>query len=181
MSDIRTRLLALRQQLGSVDPTKDQVAGNNTIDTGLREQLSALEAQLVYQSSQLKNPDAPQIAKTKAQITATQAQLAAIDGRFKHDRGGNVALASAVGEYERLDTERRSEEQALFNSLQLLQQASIGADDQRLYLSTYVRPVAPEISTYPERLKSILVLALVSGLIWLIGTLLGKSVMDHVR
>ena len=181
MTEIRNRLTALRTQIGAINPTKDQDAGNAQLSYALRTQLTDLEAQLSYLSSQLHSPDAPQIVRVKAAIAATQRQLAAVDARVGHGQPGQTALASAVGEYEQLDSERAAAEQLLFQSLARLQEASIDADSQRVYVSTFVSPALPQSSTYPERLNSILIVALVAGLAWLLGALVGKSVMDHAR
>ncbi len=181
MTEIRNRLTALRNQIGSIDPTKDENVGNVALSNTLRQELTQLESQLAFLSSQIHSPDAPQIVKTKAEIAATQRQLAGVDARVNRTQSGNVALTTAVGEYEQLTAEEQAAEQLLFQSLGQLQQASVQADSQRLYMSTYVRPASPESSTYPERLNSILIIALVSALIWLLGALVGKSIMDHVR
>lgn len=181
MTEIRNRLTALRNQIGAIDPTKDQVTGNDDLANSLRTSLTQEESELAFLSSQLHDPHAPQIARVKAEITATQAQLGAVDARVNRNRTGNVALTSAVGEFEQLDAERQSVEQAYFVSLQRLQEVSVSADSQRLYLSTYVAPAEPQSSTYPRRLQSIAVLALCCLLIWSIGVLIGKSVMDHIR
>jgi capsular polysaccharide transport system permease protein len=181
MGEIRNRLTALRNQIGAIDPTKDEVAGNVELSNTLRGTLTQLEAQLGFLSGQLHSPDAPQLAKVKAEISATQAQLAGVDSRVNHNHTGNVALTSAVGEFEQLDAERQAVEQILFRSLDQLQLASVGADSQRLYLATYVEPATPESSTYPRRLEAIAILAMACLMIWAIGVLFGKSVMDHIR
>jgi capsule polysaccharide export protein KpsE/RkpR len=48
-------------------------------------------------------------------------------------------------------------------------------------MTTYVQPATAQASTYPKRLQSIGVLALCCFLIWAIGVLIGKSVLDHIR
>ncbi len=181
LTEIQSRMTALRNQIGAIDPTKDAVSGNVDLANSLRAQLTQLEGQFGYLSSQIKDPHAPQVARIKAQIAATQSQLGAVDSRVNHTNTGNMALTSAVGEFEQLDAERRSVEQAYFTSLQRLQEVGVGADSQRLYLSTYVQPAEPQSSTYPKRLQSIGVLALCCLLIWSIGVLIGKSVLDHIR
>jgi capsular polysaccharide transport system permease protein len=181
LTEIQNRMTALRNQLGAIDPTKDEVGGNVELANGLRAQLTQLEGQLRYLSSQLKDPAAPQIARVKAEIAATQSQLASVDARVNGKRSGDMALTAAVGEFEQLDAERRSVEQAYFASLQRLQEVGVSADTQRLYLATYVQPAEPQSSTYPKRFQAIGVLALCCLLIWSIGVLIGKSVLDHIR
>jgi capsular polysaccharide transport system permease protein len=181
MTEIGNRITALRNQIGTVDPTKDEVSGNAALADNLRSNLTDLEARLGFLASQISDPKAPQIAQVKAQIAATQSQLSAADARVNRTRGGNLPLTAAVGEYEQLDAERQSVEQSYFVALDRLQESSIEADNQRLYLATYVEPAEAQASTYPKRLESIGILAICSLLIWSVGVLIGKSVMDHIR
>jgi capsular polysaccharide transport system permease protein len=181
MSAVRARLTSLRNQIGAVDPAKDREAGIANLAAGLRTALTEQEGQLDYLSRQLGDASAPQLERLKAQIAATQKQLSGVDNQFNRVAVGNSTLTAAVGEYEQLDAERKAVEQLLFQSLDRLQAATSDSDSQRLYLTTYVKPVTPEISTYPKRLESIGILALCCLLVWSVGVLIGKSVMDHVR
>ena len=68
---------------------------------------------------------------------------------------------------------------ALANSVTNLQAAQTSEDSQRIYLAPYVRPSVPQTSTYPDRLVSIAIVALVSLLVWVLGLLLANSLIDH--
>jgi capsular polysaccharide transport system permease protein len=181
MAEVRNRMTALRGKIGAVDPTKDQETGDASLATTLNTQLAQQEAQLDFLSKQLSNANAPQIARAKAEIAATEQQIAAVGARVVGGRTGGGALTSAVGEYEQLDAERQAAEKMLFDSLERQQAATVDSDSQRLYLATYVNPTAPDNSTYPKRLQSVGMLALYCLLIWAIGMLVGKSVLDHIR
>jgi capsular polysaccharide transport system permease protein len=181
LDEIVKRVTALRNQIGAVNPTRDAVAGNTDLYNRLRTQLTQLKGQLGYLSAQKLDPGAPQVVAVRTQIAAVEAELGAVSAQVTNDVAGSGALTDKVGLYERLTAERAQVLKAFSESLSRLRDATYMADSQRLYISTYVQPAKPDIATYPKRLQSIGVLAAVCLLVWSIGVLIGKSVMDHIR
>lgn len=183
MTELRNRVTALRTDLNTIDPNRNVVSGEVSLVNTLRSSLASAKAQLAYLQGTLQDKNSPQLATLRKQIAASESQLAAVDQYASAvPRGkGTINPVQAVGEYEQLQAERVAVQALLFHTMELMQQASIGVEGQRLYLLTYVKPAVPETSVYPNRLQSILVVGLVSALVWLIGILVGKSVLDHVR
>ncbi len=181
MTAVDDQITALRNKIHLINPSSDAEAGNNTLNTNLRTALSQEQAQLAYLLTRLPSPDAPQILRQRTEIEATQKQLAATEARITNEMSGNANLTAAVTEYEKLSTERAAAQGTLYQALGQLQQATLNVDAERSYIASYVKPELPQGSVYPDRLQTILLIVLVSGLIWLLGTLLGKSIMDHVR
>jgi capsule polysaccharide export protein KpsE/RkpR len=54
-----------------------------------------------------------------------------------------------------------------------------GADAQRLYITTYVKPLMADASTWPNRWLDLLLVVLGSAIVWVIGMLVRNSVMEH--
>jgi capsular polysaccharide transport system permease protein len=181
LTEIQKRKEALRNQTGLIAPRVDQVASRADLAANLRTQITDLESQLRYMSTQIKDPSAPQIARLRGQIAATKSQLAQVEAQVSHGADGDMALTEKVGAFEQLDAELRAVKAGYFEALARLRDAEVSAEGQRVYMSTYVAPAMPQSSTYPERLNSIAMVMLVSALVWLLGVLLGKSVMDHIR
>jgi capsular polysaccharide transport system permease protein len=180
LTEVRARLAALRAQNNVIDPDKSVVPSNVTQADTLRNDLTALETRLAYLSSQLRDPSAPQLQQVKAQIAAAQARLKSTNAAVGQAQQSK-ALAGVVGEFEQLDDERQSAEQAYLTAVANRQQAVAAEGAERTYVATYVAPAAPSSSTYPNRLADIGLLLLASGMIWLVGVLVAKSVAEHGR
>lgn len=181
IDEVRAQIRALRQRVGQIDPKAAEIAQSDTLATDLRNQLAASSAQLAYLNGQLRNPQAPQIVQLKARMAAMQSQLVQLDAQVGKGARGGEPLAQSVAEFEALQSQLKQADDMLFGALAGLQRAGEQSDAQRLYVTTYVSPALPESSTYPDRLGSVLLTALVSLMVWLIGVLLGKSIMEHGR
>jgi capsular polysaccharide transport system permease protein len=180
LTEVRSRLAALRRDHGVIDPTKSAVPENINLSDRLRNDLTEQETRLSYLSSQLADSKAPQILAVRAQIAADQTKLRAVDAEVGRTES-NTALASVVGEFEQLDDERQSAEQAYLAAIAQHQQAVSAEGAQRIYVSTYVAPALPTSSTYPKRLFSIGLVLLGSIMVWVVGLMVAKSVMEHGR
>jgi capsular polysaccharide transport system permease protein len=185
LDDIEKQVTALRNQIGAINPTRDAVAGNTDLYNRLRTQLTQLKGQLNYLTSQQLDPKAPQVVAIRTQIASVESQLAVVGAQVTRDVEEGVAgggsLTGKVGLYERQSAERTQVLKDFSNALMRLREATYMADSQRLYISTFVQPAKPDSASYPKRLQSVGVLAVVCLLIWSIGVLIGKSVMDHIR
>jgi capsular polysaccharide transport system permease protein len=180
LTEVRGRLAALRRDHGVIDPSKSAVPENVSLSDKLRNDLTEQETRLTYLSSQLADPQAPQIQTAKAQIAADQAKLRAVDAEVGRSPSA-AALTSVVGDFEQLDDERQSAEQAYLAAIAKHQQALSAEGAQRVYVATYVSPSLPTSSTYPKRLSSIGLVLLGSAMVWVVGLMVAKSVMEHGR
>ena len=180
LTEVRGRLAALRREHGVIDPSKSAVPENVALSDKLRNDLTEQETRLAYLSSQLSDAKAPQILQVKAQIAADQAKLRAIDSQVGQAQPKS-ALTNVVGEFEELDDERQSAEQAYLSAIANHQQALSSESAERVYLATYVSPSLPTSSTYPNRLGAIGLVLLGSLMVWVVGLMVGKSVMEHGR
>ena len=57
--------------------------------------------------------------------------------------------------------------------------AQAGADAQRLYLTTYVKPTLPESPLLPHRWLDLLITMIACAMIWAIGRLVENSILEH--
>jgi capsular polysaccharide transport system permease protein len=61
-----------------------------------------------------------------------------------------------------------------------LEQARSNAITKRLYLTAFIPPELPQISTYPNRPIAVLTVGLACLLLWTIGLLVSRSIREHL-
>ncbi|HXV00341.1 MAG TPA: hypothetical protein VG166_07575 [Caulobacteraceae bacterium] len=176
-ADLDARMTTLRNRNGVIDPTTGAVAGNITLATTLRANIAQIQTQIGSLTQQLHNPNAPQIQPLKSQLAAARSQLGSVEAEV--NGGRNKALTTVVGQFESLTLQRQTTEQALTAAIANLQQAIAQRNSERIYLAPYVRPLMPTSSTYPERLKGMIIVFMASLLVWVTGLLLANALLEH--
>jgi capsular polysaccharide transport system permease protein len=176
---LRTQLNGLRRRSGAVDPVANQLNGEVQIADQLKLKLSQTEGQIAVLMQQLRNPNAPQVVLLRQQAAATRGEIQRIQSSIAST--GSADIVSAVGQFEDLNTRVANAVRILQDNANRLNEVQTQANAQRLYLATYVKPSLPESPTRPQRLLDLLLVILVAGTVFLIGVLLGKSVMEHAR
>ena len=91
-----------------------------------------------------------------------------------------AALSAVIAEYEQLDLERQFAQNMVTSTMQALDQSRASAASQHLYITPYVRPSLPESSTYPRRILEVVTVAALALIVWLIGLMIGRSVVERL-
>ena len=127
---------------------------------------------------QLHNAEAPQVQLLQQQIGAVNHQItqARASGGAAAS-GANIAVT--MGQFEKLADKLKNAQSVQAAATQALNNAQTSAEAQRLYLTTYVRPVQPESPEGPKRWLDLLLIGLVASMVWVIGRLIGNSIMEH--
>jgi capsular polysaccharide transport system permease protein len=175
---IRAKLTEFRNRVGVIDPTSSVVASNSALVQGLRSSLTQLETQLHTLRLQNLQPNAPAIITLQNQINSTREQLGIVEASVGRNKTGE-ALSSVIAEYERLDLERQFAQNMVTSTMAALDMARASAAAQHLYITPYVRPSLPESSMYPRRGFDIAIVAALSLIFWLVGLLVGRSVIER--
>jgi capsular polysaccharide transport system permease protein len=136
------------------------------------------EAQLATFTRQSLLPTAPAVVALKHQIQSTREQLKRVEASVEKNSDGRP-LSTVMGEYEQLDLEKQLAQTLLTGAVQALEQARANAAAQHLYITPYVRPSLPTSSTYPHRLWSVLYVAGVAFVFWLIALMIVRSVRER--
>lgn len=175
---LRGELANLRNQTQVIDPDEGVVASNNALANQILSRRAQLTAQLETINQQLRNPKAPQVVLLNQQIAALSNQLAGLTANGGAG-AGQPPRAVTVGRFEDINGQLKDAlaVQASANTAMSAVQAS--SDAQRLYLTTYVKPSMPESPQAPNRWVTLLIVIMVAGMVWLVGRLIGNSIMDH--
>ena len=175
---IRATLTEYRNRVGVIDPSTSVVASNSALVQGLRSNLAQLETQLHTLRLQNLQPNAPAIITLQNQINSTREQLGIVEASVGRNKTGE-ALSSVIAEYERLDLERQFAQNMVTSTMAALDAARANAAAQHLYITPYVRPSLPESSMYPRRAFDIAIVAALALIAWLVGLLVGRSVVER--
>jgi len=172
----RTARLALREyrnRQGLVDPA-EQARGVLEVTSKLIIELAALKSQL--ELMQRAAPANPAIPAVRNRIAAIDRQIEAQTGRAV---GTSQGIASKLGGYENLALDQQFSTQMLNIASASLEQARTEAARQKYYLERIVQPNMADLALYPERLKSILVVAAAALFLYMIGWMLVTGILEH--
>jgi capsular polysaccharide transport system permease protein len=178
LKKVRERLTEYRNRTGVIDPNTSVVASSAALVQTLRGTLAQLETQLATYRKQSLLPTAPAVVALNYQIASVREQLKKVESSVGSSADGR-ALSVVTGEYEQLDLERQFAQTMLISTQQALDQARANAAAQHLYITPYVRPSMPTMSTYPRRILSVLFVAGVSFALWIAALMIVRSIKER--
>lgn len=174
----RAELHALRDKENIYDPTERVTAVSTTADK-LRDDIAGMEAQERAFASYMA-PDSPVLSVLKSRIAGTKTQLKAVEGEITSKTGGENLLASVVNRFNEVNAEESFAEGAYQSALQALELARNTANREQIFLVNYVKPSLPQMSLYPNTIKSIAFVAIFALIAWLLLAIVIQSVRDHI-
>ena len=171
---VGTRVTSFRQTEREVDPAGAASAQIGLV-TQLQGNLAAARAQL-QTTSQLIGNNNPQAEALRKQITSLEQQIGTQNARLT---GNNNAIASGLGTFEDLQTQRTLLQQRYASNSSAYEQARLQALRQQLYIVRVVNPNLPVKSIYPRRFVSVLTILVVLFIVYSIGWLIVAGVREH--
>jgi capsular polysaccharide transport system permease protein len=169
----RVALGAYRNRQQLLDPV-EQGAGVLEISNRLVGEQAALLAQLDLMMRVA--PRNPAIPALQNRVAALGREIAAQNSRAV---GSPNAIASKLGNFEKLEVEREFATQMLTAANTSLEQARAEAQKQQFYLERVVDPNKPDLATLPNRLKQILVIFGICLCLYFIGWMLVVGILEH--
>ena len=100
-------------------------------------------------------------------------------GSSAEGAAGGDSLAAVASRYGELVINQEFAEKSYLAALASLERARSEADATQSYLAVYMQPERPDSSTYPDRLKAILVVLAMAATMWAVGALGFLSIKDH--
>jgi capsular polysaccharide transport system permease protein len=160
---------------------KEKMLDPKTASAGPLQLLAQMNGQLASSKGKLaeiikSSPHSPHIALLRTRIASLDRLIA--EERTKITGDVN-SVATAVGEYERLDVQRLLAEKTLASALTSLEAARLEAQRQQLYLETIAQPNLADYPLYPKRFVSFATVAVTCLLAYGIAWLLLASVREH--
>ena len=173
IAGIQAQLTAYRVKQKMLDP--------RSASAGPIELLAQMNAQLANAKAQLaevvkNSPNSPQIPLVRTRIASLEKLIAEERAKIT---GGDNSVATALGEYERLDVQRLLAEKSLASAFASLEAARLEAQRQQLYLETIAQPNLADYPLYPKRFVSFATVVASCLLAYGIAWLLIASVREH--
>ncbi len=175
-----------RNKEGLIDPGKaaDQ---NSLLATKLRDDQLKANSELATLKTYLRD-DSPAVQVLKARIRSLETQQRALGREMTASPPPQTAapLAVAPARAQQLDSDEAVDavrivaEAAYLHALESLDRARDAANQQHIYIESFVPPSLPQSSLYPRRWLSIATAALVAFAVWAIGSLAAQSVREHL-
>jgi capsular polysaccharide transport system permease protein len=157
-----------------LDPEK-QSAFQLEQTSKLQEEIVATRAEVAQ--LQAVTPDNPQISALSTRITEYQKE---IDAEMARIAGRGGSLTNKATGYMQVALEREFAEKQLAAAMTLLETARNEAQRQQLYLDRVVQPNLPDYPMEPRRLRYTLIVLVVGAVVWIIASLLGAAVREHL-
>jgi capsular polysaccharide transport system permease protein len=137
-------------------------------------QLAEIKAQL---ADKLRSaPHSPQIPVLRTRIGSLQRLIAEEHSKITGDRG---SVATAAGEYDRLQVQLELSEKALASAFLSLQQSRLQAQRQQLYLELITEPNLADYPLYPRRVADFSTVVVTCLLAYGMAWLLVAGVREH--
>lgn len=171
--EARLKLAGYRNSQLLLDPAK-QATGVLEVSNRLVGEQAALKAQV--DQMRIVAPRNPALPALEGRIAAMERTIAAQNGRAVGSKG---AIASKLGDYEKLALEQEFSAQMLVAANASLETARTEAQKQQFYLERVVQPNTPDLALYPKRLKQIMAAAAVLLGLYFIGWMLVIGIIEH--
>ncbi len=170
--EAQNKITAWRNREAQVDPTKYAVA---IIEVIARLSLELVQIKAQISETQALSPNNPTIASQMTRIRALEAQIAS---ERKALAGGTASLAPKIVEFEQLQLERQFAEKLFAAAVASQESARNEAQKQQIYVEWIAEPHLPDYPYRPLRFFSVLSVA---GICFLIFLILNKVLMNIAR
>lgn len=174
-------LQTFRNRWGVIDPVKT-AEGTLTTLTLLRKEKLKLETDLQVLRGSNLDERSRSIQTLAANLAAIEQQMRTLQDELTSAGaavGGGPNLTEALLDYEGLLVERTIAEKLEESANMLFDRARIAASKQHIFLATFVPPVLPSDTLYPERGRSLVVAFFCFLVIWSSTSLLIAGIRDQ--
>jgi capsular polysaccharide transport system permease protein len=177
---VRSALLDMRRfrdRQGYIDP----LSAANTTSTLLMQDMAEkirLENDF-FVASKAMSSKAPTVVEMKTRLDALDDQIDQLKAKLTGNSPQGHTIAASLATFEELELKRIFAEKLYTMAQDALERAKLRAEQQHLYLSTFVPPGLPQDAKYPQRLGLSLLLPLGFFMLWSILAMAAASIEDH--
>lgn len=172
------QVLDLQRQLGVLDPASESSVLMSQISTfEIEAQKKRLELRQLLDNAQ---PNKARVEGVKGDIARLEATIAGLRSQLTQDGAGNESLAAITGQLRIAEADLQTRQGLLSQAMQQLEAARIEANRQTRYLSVSVRPIAPDVPTYPRAFENTVLAFLIFAGIYLMISLTAAILREQV-
>ena len=171
-------LVNLQLQGATLDPEAVIVA--------LRSQINTIELQLIEKELQLAAlldnapPNQSRVDGARGDIRRLNEQLAELNAKMTDASQGENSLAQLSVRIQMAQADLATRDMLLQSALQQMEQTRLEANRQVRYLTTSVKPVAPEEASYPRSFENTILAFLIFAGIYLMISLTASILREQV-
>ena len=177
----RLAMQSFRNKWGIIDPVKSAETIMTTMMMLKKDKLKAENDLQVLRDSRLDEKTRG-IQVLVATVAATDAQIKRLQDQLTNEglsAGASNNLTQALLEFEGLQVEQLISEKINESLHLLLDKARLAASRQQIYLATFVPPVLPTTSLYPNRPYALLITFFCAFVLWSASSLLISGIKDQ--
>jgi len=152
----------------------------------VRSLISTLEGQIIQKkldlNTQLSNPrpNAAKVDSLRTELALLEAELGTQNRRLAEAAAGTDSLARKAADIQMAQADLATADMFMQSALQNLKQTELEANRQVRYLTTSVKPVAPDEPTYPRKFENTVLSFLVFAGIYLMFSLTSSILREQV-
>ncbi|MEM9576496.1 MAG: capsule biosynthesis protein [Pseudomonadota bacterium] len=171
-------LVRLQLEGATLDP--------EAVIVSLRQQISSVEIQILEKELQLAalldnaRPNPSRVEGVRGDLRRLNQQLDALNSRMTDASKGQDSLAQLNVRVQLAQADLTTRDMLLQSALQQMEQTRMEANRQVRYLTTTVKPVAPQEATYPRSFENTILAFLIFGGIYLMVSLTASILREQV-
>ncbi len=171
--DMRT----FRDAQGYIDPTAAATNTSKLLMEAMSEKIRLENDYFV--AAKAMSPTASSVVGLKTRIDVLDGQIEQLKATLTGNSAEGKTIAASLGTFEELELKRIFAEKLYTIAQDALERARLKAQQQSIYLTTFVSASLPEESRYPERPSLSLLLPLGFLIIWGILAMTAAAIEDH--
>jgi capsular polysaccharide transport system permease protein len=164
-----------RNKQGFIDPVSAATSTSTLLMQAMGQRIELENEYLV--DVEAMSAQAPTVIELKSRLDALDQQIAALKAQLTGSAGRTIS-ASLVS-FESLELQRGFAEKLYSIAQDALEAARIRAEEQNIFVSTFVPPDLPQESEYPQRLALSLLIPIGLMVVWGIFALMAAAIEDH--
>ena len=171
-------LVTLQLQGATLDP--------EAVIASLRSQINSVELQLIEKELQLAalldnaRPNQSRVDGARGDIRRLNDQLGELNAKMTDASQGENSLAQLSVRIQMAQADLATRDMLLQSALQQMEQTRLEANRQVRYLTTSVKPVAPQEASYPRSFENTILAFLIFGGIYLMISLTASILREQV-
>ncbi|MEI4472472.1 capsule biosynthesis protein [Frigidibacter sp. MR17.24] len=178
VEESQRRVLDLQEQLGVLDPVSENSAVMAQI-TALQTQLDRKRLELAQLQSNTV-PNQARVTGAQGDVDRLEEMISGLRANLTQSNDGAASLASVSGQLRIAEADLQTRQLMLSQAAQQMEVARIEANKQVRYLSTGVKPTAPDEAAYPRAGENTFVALLIFAGLYLMVSLTASILKEQV-
>lgn len=166
-----------RDAQGFIDPLSAATSTSTLLMQTMSQKIQAENDYFV--AAKAMSPNAPSVTSLKTRLDALDAQIAQLQSQLTSKSPEGRTISASLAKFEELELKRMFAEKLYTMAQDALERARLKAEDQNIYIATFVSPALPQEAEYPKRANLSIIIPLAFFIFWSIFAMLTASINDH--